>query len=242
MIPGPRRRFRFQIVCAGVLLLLAGTAVSQTSTVTAQIVVDHRGGERKGAKELRTVVWLEPLQGQVPPPAPDHGITLVQKNKQFEPRLLVIPVGTAVEFPNQDPFFHNVFSLFDGKRFDLGLYEAGTSRTVHFDRRGISYIFCNIHSQMNAVVIALGTPYYAIASQKGAVTVHGVKPGRYQLEVWHEGSSVDALKSLSREVNVNASETALGKLIVVQDQAVLAHKNKYGRDYEEPERPSYEPQ
>ncbi len=223
-------------------MLLAGSGICQTGTVTAQIVVKRRSEEKKGAKELRTVVWLEPLQAQVPPPAPEHGIILVQKNKQFEPRLLVIPVGTAVEFPNHDPFFHNVFSLFDGKRFDLGLYEAGTSRTVHFDRPGISFIFCNIHSQMGAVVIALDTPYYAVAGGKGAIVVHGVRPGRYQLEVWHEGSSVDALKPLAREVTVNAGETALGKLTVVQDQAVMTHKNKYGRDYEEPERPSYEPQ
>jgi plastocyanin len=237
-----RLRFRFSIASAGVLLLLASAGVSQTSTVTAQIVVDRKGGEKRGAKDFRTVVWLEPLQAQVPAPAPEHGLTLVQKNKQFEPRLLVIPVGTAVEFPNHDPFFHNVFSLFDGKRFDLGLYEAGTSRTVHFDRPGISYIFCNIHSQMSAVVIALDTPYHALAGSQGAIAIHGVIPGRYRLEVWHEGSSVDALKRLSREVTVNAADTALGKLTVVQEQAVVTHKNKYGRDYEEPERPSYEPQ
>ena len=63
-------------------------------------------------------------------------------------------MGAVVQFPNHDPFFHNVFSLFEGKRFDLGLYEAGSSRNVSFDRPGISYIFCNIHAEMSAVVIA----------------------------------------------------------------------------------------
>src|SRR5436305_14598413 len=113
-------------------------------------------------------------------------LRLVQKDKSFRPHLLVVQVGSAVEFPNQDPFFHNVFSLFEGKRFDLGLYEAGTSRTVVFDREGISYIFCNIHPQMSAVVVSLKTPYYGIFDSRGAVAIKDVPPGRYELHVWHE--------------------------------------------------------
>ena len=81
--------------------------------------------------------------------------------------MLVVPAGSLVEFPNRDPFFHNVFSLFEGKRFDLGLYEAGTTRTVRFDRPGISYIFCNIHPEMSAVIITVSTPLYAIAKEDG---------------------------------------------------------------------------
>lgn len=101
---------------------------------------------------------------------------LVQRNKSFEPHVLVVPVGSVVEFPNQDPFFHNVFSLFEGKRFDLGLYEAGTTRNVVFDKPGISYIFCNIHSEMSAVVIAVGSPYYGISDQRGRVSIPNVPP------------------------------------------------------------------
>jgi len=91
--------------------------------------------------------------------SPIHA-TLTQKHKKFSPHVLVIPPGSVVDFPNRDPFFHNVFSLFEGKRFDLGLYESGTSRSVKFDRPGVSYIFCNINPQMNAIVISLDTPYY----------------------------------------------------------------------------------
>jgi len=65
--------------------------------------------------------------------------------------VLVVPVGSVVDFPNHDPFFHNVFSLFDGKRFDLGLYEAGATNSVRFDRLGVSFLFCNIHPEMSAV-------------------------------------------------------------------------------------------
>src|SRR5246127_2367910 len=106
----------------------------------------------------------------------------------FTPHLLVVPMGSQVEFPNQDPFFHNVFSLFNGKRFDLGLYESGTSRAVRFDREGVSYIFCNIHPEMGAVVLALNTPYYAVSGAAGMVTIHNVPPGSYRLHLWSEAA------------------------------------------------------
>lgn len=231
---------------AGVLLLwlVGGIAAIAQTTVTGEIAVETSGPARPRGAPLATVVWLEPLEvpGGAPQPQAQQGVQLIQKRKQFHPHVLVVPVGTAVEFPNRDPFFHNVFSLFEGKRFDLGLYEAGGSRTVHFDRPGISYIFCNIHSEMNAVVIALATPYHALADPHGKVEIAGVRPGRYRLEVWHEGTSPDTLKALSRTVIVKGNEMSLGRITVAQDNAMLEHKNKYGQDYEQPSRPAYEQQ
>ena len=98
------------------------------------------------------VFWLKPLQETPPAPfLPEHHYTLLQKNRMFKPHVLIIPVGSVVQFPNADPFFHNVFSLFEGKRFDLGLYESGTTRFVSFDKPGISFVFCNIHAEMTAI-------------------------------------------------------------------------------------------
>src|SRR5262249_24885023 len=145
-----------------VWVLLAPLCPGQTGTVSGQVEVQPAVENAKRSNKLdhsKVVVWLEPRDA-------NHNISaagqshwrLVQKNKQFIPSLLVVPVGSSVEFPNQDPFFHIVFSLFDGKRFDLALYQAGTSRGVKFDREGVSYIFCNIHPDMHAVVIALKTP------------------------------------------------------------------------------------
>src|SRR6202034_2229968 len=116
--------------------------------------------------------------------------------------LLVVPVGSSVAFPNADPFFHNVFSLFDGKRFDLGLYEAGSTRSVIFSREGVSYIFCNIHSEMSAVVIALGTPFYSIADPQGGFKLEGVPSGDYDLHVWIEGQAQNSLELLTRRVHI----------------------------------------
>jgi len=144
----------------------------------------------------------------------------------------VVPAGAVVEFPNHDPFFHNVFSLFDGKRFDLGLYEAGSTRRVHFDRPGISYIFCNIHAQMSGVVIALNTPYYAISQRSGAFTIPAVPAGNYELQVWYEGSTPDVLKALARRITIPESGIALAAIHVLENTSLMPHKNKYGQEYD----------
>ena len=170
------------------------------------------------------VVWLTPEGGGdragvssgLPPAQP----RLVQKNKSFEPHVLVVPVGSVVAFPNRDPFFHNVFSLFEGKRFDLGLYEAGTTRDVHFDKPGISYIFCNIHPEMSAVVIALDTPYYGISDARGQVVIPNVPGGKYTLRVWYEATLPETLKAMTREVTVSEASSTLGVLRLAGSQPV----------------------
>ena len=217
--------------------------------------VGPNGVELKGKVQLtrngrhvgdasKVVVWLTPL-GTTPAPAPPQQMPpipqLVQKDKSFQPSLLVIPAGGQVEFPNRDPFFHNVFSLFDGKRFDLGLYESGTTQFVRFDKPGISFIFCNIHAQMSAVVIALNTPYYAISNGHGEISVGDVVPGRYQMHVFHPSVSPDALHAAEREITVTPSDTFLGTFTLAESDIDLAHKNKYGRDYDrpDPDNPAY---
>ncbi len=174
-----------------------------------------------------------PKQGEIP--------KLVQYNKMFHPSLLVVPVGGKVEFPNRDPFFHNVFSLFEGKRFDLGLYESGTTQFVTFDKPGISFIFCNIHAQMSAVVIALATPYYGISDARGEISIANVPPGRYEMQVFHSSVAPEALHALNREITVTAGTTSLGSLMLAENDVTVAHKNKYGRDYDrpEPDSPAY---
>src|SRR5580704_6736795 len=161
----------------GILLLPCAVAAAQSAqNVDLKSNVDLKGkvqitrNGRHVSDASKVVVWLTPL-GTTPVPPPPPQISpphkLVQKDKSFHPSLLVIPAGSKVEFPNHDPFFHNVFSLFDGKRFDLGLYESGSTQFVQFDKPGISFIFCNIHAQMSAVVIALNTPYYGISNGRG---------------------------------------------------------------------------
>ncbi len=224
--------------------LFFGSALAQDVTVTAHAVADGKNhADPANAQEV--VFWLTPLGHAAPRhPVPAQHPKLTQHNKTFEPHLLVIPVGSIVDFPNRDPFFHNVFSLFEGKRFDLGLYEGGTTREVHFDKPGISYIFCNIHAQMSAVVIAMDTPYYGISNAKGRVEIAGVPPGDYKLEVWYQESSQPQLKALSHHVTISANDSNLGTFHLAPPKTLVVHKNKYGQDYEGPpaNSPGYENQ
>jgi hypothetical protein len=115
------------------------------------------------------------------------------------------------------------------------LYEAGTTRAVRFDRQGISYIFCNIHPEMSAVVITLSTPLYAIANEDGQVSIAGVPYGRYTLHIWSEGMGPENEKPLTREVTIGEAAASLGVIRVPETNSQhMAHQNKYGREYDEP--------
>lgn len=222
-----------------VVIAATACAAAQQSALKARVELTRNGHSLANAASA--VVWLTPVGDMVEPPRQEKIPQLVQKNKMFHPSLIVIPVGGKVEFPNHDPFFHNVFSLFEGKRFDLGLYESGTTRFVQFDKPGVSFIFCNIHAEMSAVVIALATPYYAISDASGDLTILNVPPGRYEVQVFHAAVPPDVLRSLSREITIAPGASSLGTFTLVESDLTLAHKNKYGRDYDrpEPDSPAY---
>jgi hypothetical protein len=185
-------------------------------------------------RSVPAVVWLEPLAGTPAPPfvSRDH-YTLLQKNRTFIPHLQVIPVGSVVQFPNADPFYHNVFSLFEGKRFDLGLYEAGSSKSVTFSRQGVSYIFCNIHPEMSAVILTLTTPLYAIADSHDSIVLRDIPPGDYKLRIWIEGVSQSFLEGLSRSVHLSSHDLDLGTISApIAGLMNMTHSNKFGNPYD----------
>jgi len=225
-------RRRLLICC---LLLCPAPALTQQVTVTANVAVANSGKKGRAPDASNVVLWLTPVGDSAAanlPARQDAPLPrLVQKNKSFEPHVLVVRVGSVVEFPNKDPFFHNVFSLFEGKRFDLGLYEAGSTRQVVFDKPGISYIFCNIHAEMSAVVIAVATPYYGISDRRGQVSIPNVPVGRYTLRFWYDAALPDLLPSTTREVNVAEGASSLGLLKLPATGGIQAHKNLYGHDY-----------
>jgi hypothetical protein len=187
---------------------------------------------RHGA--VPAVVWLEPLPGTPALPFASHGpYRLLQKNRTFTPHLQVIPVGSVVQFPNADPFFHNVFSLYEGKRFDLGLYEAGSSKSVTFSRKGVSYIFCNIHPEMSAVVLALWTPLYAIADAEDSFVLRHIPTGDYKLHLWIEGVPPAILDGLGRAVHFPPHMVDLGEISApIARPRTGAHANKFGKTYD----------
>jgi plastocyanin len=230
------------ILCAVALtsgMACAQDNAGQTAKAEARLRLSFPGHPKP--RPIPAVVWLEPLEGTPETPFTTHGnYKLLQKNRMFTPHLLVVPVGSVVSFPNADPFFHNVFSLFDGKRFDLGLYEAGSSKEVPFTREGVSYIFCNIHPQMSAVVLTLSTPLYAVADPGNVFTLHDIAPGDYKLHLWVEGLPQLAIDQLGHRVHIVSGSQDLGEIpISSAPQNAVNHANKFGRPYDPDSKPAY---
>jgi plastocyanin len=172
------------VVCGLGILLVAGSATLVGTPAGIGVWGTVRAA---GHVEPNAVVWLDtpsPLdapQGQT--------VVLDQRNQTFYPHVLAVRVGTKVTLPNNDRVFHNVFSFHNGKRFDLGLYPVGTSRQVVFDQPGLSRIFCNIHPNMAAYVIAVATPYFAVSDAAGRIQLTSVPPGSYVYHAWRPGGT-----------------------------------------------------
>jgi plastocyanin len=115
-------------------------------------------------------------------------VSLDQRRETFVPHVLAITAGTTVDFPNHDRTYHNVFSLSKAKRFDLGRYAAGTSKSVRFDRPGIVRVFCDIHSHMNASILVFGHRFFAVTDDQGRYEIDRVPAGTYMLSAWFEGA------------------------------------------------------
>ena len=220
------------LVCAWQLRGLALQGGVQT--VSGSVVVTGQSAGFSDKSDV--VVWLSPARDTPRPRAtPGRRFRIIQQGKRFQPHVLVVQVGSFVDFPNLDPIFHNVFSLFDGKRFDLGLYEAGTTRGVSFTRAGICYVFCNIHPDMSAVVVVVDSPYFATSTAAGTFSIPEVPTGRYKLSVWHERFRPEDAAEFPKDVTVASSGVSVGALRFVEASRVpTPHKNKFGHDYPPP--------
>jgi plastocyanin len=190
----------------------------------------HDPAVRKRLDYSGVVVSLKPAEGVARAWA-GHA-TMLQKNKSFSPHVLPIMVGASVEFPNADPIFHNAFSSYSGQIFDIGLYPPGTTRTQRFTREGIVRVFCNIHSAMSAVIVVLGTPYFAVTGRDGSFSIPKVPPGDYRLDVFHERATEAVLDGLERRVTVDENPLAMPPIAISEAGYLpMPHTNKYGHEY-----------
>ena len=194
-------------------------------------------GQVRGRLDIRRLVTLPrprpgvaDLGGRVPAGVPDVRRGLVyldtaprsafderepgravmdQRNETFVPRLLAVTTGTVVEFPNSDLTYHNVFSLSRARRFDLGRYAAGKSKSVRFDRPGIVRVFCDIHSHMSAFVVVFNHPFFRVTDVDGRYRIDNVPPGTYTIVGWYEGEA-----RVQRSTTVTAGATTELDLVV----------------------------
>ncbi|HMF74589.1 MAG TPA: hypothetical protein VK604_02905 [Bryobacteraceae bacterium] len=202
------------------------------ATIAGQARLANTGGSSsaKSGKSSNVVVWLEAIGAPAAPVAGKHA-RMLQEDKKFTPHLLAIRVGTSVDFPNLDPIFHNAFSNFNGKVFDIGLYAPGLSRTVRFDRSGIVRVFCNIHPAMSAVIVVIDSPYFAVTADDGSFSVAGLDDGEYKIHFFHERATPETLEKLTRTVTVKDKTDLPPVEISEAGYLPVAHKNKYGREY-----------
>ena len=176
------------------------------------------------------VVWLPGVTPTEAPPGAGPA-RIAQQRKTFEPHVEVVPAGTSVAFPNLDRIYHNVFSLSEIARFDLGLYRNGASRSVAFAKPGVVRIYCNIHPSMSAFLVVVDGHAYAKTGLDGGALLPPVQPGSYRMSVWHERGGEKTLDVVVRAGAVTPVEVTLD----AAQWRPEAHKNKYGKDYPPPD-------
>ena len=209
------------------LIALAGRAAAQ-GTVSGQVTILEKAGEAT-SDFGSTVVWVEPASGSRSRPAPAMKAQIAMDGRKFVPRLRVITSGSTVDFPNQDPFNHNIFSNADGGQFDLGLYGRGEGKSAVFAKAGAYPIYCNIHSRMTGYIIVVPTMLFAQGEGDGKWAIEKVPPGRYVLHVWHERAA-----EVTRDLSVSgAGASGIAVQLDAKGFKVLAHKNKFGQDYKD---------
>jgi plastocyanin len=169
---------RVSVLAVGLLVLKASAAGAPAA--------DLRGTAHAGDRpQPNAVVWLEAPNAS--PSREAKRPVLDQRNLSFSPHVLAVRVGASVDFPNNDRVFHNVFSFRDGKKFDLGLYPVGVQKPVLFDRPGLSRIFCNIHPNMAAYVLAVDSPYFSVTDERGLFSIPLVPAGTFTYHAWRPG-------------------------------------------------------
>jgi plastocyanin len=218
-------------------LLLGAAAVAAPVTGRVELRDSKDAGARKGLDYSGVVVWLEPTAPTLAATEPRPGLKarMVQKDKTFTPHVLAVERGTIVDFPNFDPIFHNAFSNYNGRVFDVGLYQPGTSRSVNFGRAGVVRVFCNIHPNMSAVIVVLSTPYYTTTQKDGTFRIEDVPAGEYRLRVFHERATDATLSQLSRVLTVAAGPLVVPALPISESgYLAIPHTNKFGHEYHTP--------
>lgn len=203
-------------------------AVLAQGNVTGRVTLLEKPGLKTTDLES-AVVWLEPASpGATRPRA--LKVELAMRGRQFAPHVRVVTVGSTVDFPNQDPFSHNIFSSTPGSAFDLGLYGRGQTKEQVFSKLGAVPVYCNVHAKMASFVVVVPVPWFGQASADGRWTVENVPAGKYTLHVWHERA-----EEQTQQVTVAREGTDVPVMQLDARGFVLAeHKDKFGKDYSGP--------
>ena len=203
---------------------LAGPAAAQ-GTVRGQVSMTERPGEI--STDLgSSVVYLQPAT-PLKQKRSTSRTQMAMQGRQFAPRVAVIPAGGSVEFPNQDPFSHNIFSNTGGGAFDLGLYGRGGSKRASFRKPGVYPVFCNIHARMTGFVLAVATPWYIQPGADGRFSFDHVPAGTYVAHVWHERTPEETREIVVPSRGLDGVDVRLD----ARGYLFKPHRNKFGQEY-----------
>jgi plastocyanin len=208
------------------LALAAHATLGAQGAVSGQIAIQEKGGDP--SEDLgNAVVYLEPAGGTKGKTSATNTSIALQA-REFRPRVRIVTEGSRIEFPNQDPWTHNVFSKAPQGPFDTESFGKGKTRNNTFASPGVYPLYCNVHPKMTAFVVAVKTPFFTQANNEGRFAIEKVPAGAYRIHVWHDrgGEQVadlvvpaSGLKDLKYQLDARGYK-------------YVQHKNKFGKDYQ----------
>ena len=213
------------------LLAVAAVALAvpaAAGTITGKVDLVDRPG-RRTTDLTDVVVFLDGVRVKARP----EKASVVMKGKTFIPHVVAVPVGGTVEFPNEDPIFHNAFSVSGENRFDLALYKRPKTGAQTFQHPGVVKVYCNIHPQMSAVVVVVDNPFFTKVQPDGTFTVENVPAGKHRLKAWHERAGDATVEVTVPDKGVAAAGPLRLDATTYKRQQ---HKNKFGKDYSSDEK------
>ncbi len=213
-----------------ILCLLAAALLGAAPGARAESVVRILTRDAKAAPVADAVAWLIPLDPPAPTlTPPTEPVVVTQEGEEFSPYVTPVVVGTRVVFTNRDKIQHHVYSLSKTKRFDVPLFGAEAKPAVLFDQPGIVALGCNIHDWMASYIVVVATPFFAKTPADGAVTITGLPPGNYRLEIWHPRLASDT----RRDLTIAAGEAPLQTISVVlkADRRIPRSPDAFGGGY-----------
>ena len=214
------------LVAAAPAVTPAPAQLLAQGSVSGRVSIQERPGEAT-TDFSSTVIYLVPQDSASVRTRPTR-TAITMNGRAFVPRVRVVTPGSRVDFPNQDPFSHNIFSSSSGAMFDLGLYPAGKAKDALFRRPGAYAVYCNIHPRMTSFVVVAPSQWFAQSGNDGRWSIENVPAGNYTLHVWHERANATATPLVVLATGLQG----IASPIDARGFRFAEHKNKFGKEYD----------